>query len=95
MATDHPIGRVGVVALDSGHVLVSWLQDGQNGNGDICVRSVSPTGEPGEMLVVATTSSGRMSGFPQMLVHGDDIIMAWTAQTQSVTPVLKLGSDLS
>lgn len=87
IATDHPTGRVGVAALPNGFSLVSWLQDGGNGAGDICVRSVSPNGELGETRVIATTSTGRMSGFPQMVVSGDSVVMAWTDVDEGGTRV--------
>jgi hypothetical protein len=78
IALEHPVGRVGVAALNSGHTLVSWLQDGGNGVGDICVAGVSPDGVVGKTHVIASTAAGRISGFPQMIVHGDEVIMAWT-----------------
>ena len=87
VATDHPTGRVGVAALPNGFSLVSWLQDGDDGAGDICIRSVSPTGELGDVRIIASTSKGRMSGFPQMLVSGNSIIMAWTDVDNGQTSV--------
>ncbi len=78
VSAERPIGRVDVVLLEDGSSLVSWLRSGEDSSGEICLRHVSETGLLGEEYVVARTASGRMSGFPQMAVVGDSVVMAWT-----------------
>jgi ribonuclease BN (tRNA processing enzyme) len=78
IAVDRPLGRVGILLLDNGTAIVSWLSQGEGSEGLIQARAVFADGTLGEATTVATTSSGRMSGFPQIAEHGDGIVFAWT-----------------
>lgn len=75
---EKPIGRVDVELLSDGDAAVSWLRTGSDGQGEICVRRVSRSGELGAMQIIATTSTARMSGFPQMVRSGEQLVFAWT-----------------
>ncbi len=81
------IGRVDVVLLDDGDAAVSWLRKDENGDGEIALRFVSPQGRPGPVHVVAKTGVSRSSGFPQLEVDGDSLVLAWTATTADSTQV--------
>jgi len=76
---DHgsPIGRATVLLLDDGSALVAWLERVGRG-GELRVRRVR-AGNPGESLTVAPMASARRSGFPRMVVSGDQVVFAWTA----------------
>ena len=87
VATDRPIGRVDTVLLDGGTAVVSWLRSAEGTAGEICARSISVTGEMGPVQVIATTAAGRMSGFPQMVIRGTDLVFAWTNADDSTTEV--------
>lgn len=87
IATERPIGRVDTVLLDDGTALVSWLRDAKGTAGEICVRSVRASGELGPIQVISTTAAGRMSGFPQMVLRGDDVVFAWTDVSEGTTQV--------
>ncbi len=87
IALDRPIGRVDTVLLADGSAIVSWLRAAQGTAGEICVRSVSIDGEMGPVHVIASTAAGRMSGFPQMVLRGEDVILAWTDVTDATTQV--------
>ena len=78
VATDRPIGRVDIVLLKDGSALVSWLRGATGTAGEIRTRHVDVDGQLGADIVVAQTAAGRMSGFPQMVLRGDDIVLAWT-----------------
>jgi len=78
IAVERPLGRVGILLLDGGTALVSWLSQGRGSEGLIQARAVFADGALGEVTTVANTSSGRMSGFPQIAEHGDGIVFAWT-----------------
>jgi hypothetical protein len=82
-----PLGRVGIVLLAGGDALVSWLQNGSDGKADILVRRVSVEGKLSDAFIVASTSAGRLSGFPQMVDSGDDIVFSWTDTTGDETIV--------
>jgi hypothetical protein len=81
ISSDRPLGRVDVVLLDSGDAIVSWLEQGAEGGADIYIRRVSASGTAGQRYLVARTGSGRASGFPQMLLLNDDLLLAWTDTT--------------
>ena len=87
IATDRPIGRVDTALLGDGSALVSWLRSADGSEGEICIRRVMADGELSPELVVATTASGRMSGFPQMVVRDDSVVVAWTDVSNDSTAV--------
>lgn len=73
-----PLGRVDVELLDDGAALVSWLEGGEEGRGQVRVRRAAPGAEPGEPRVVTETGTERGSGFPRMTRAGDAVVFAWT-----------------
>ena len=87
IAVDRPVGRVDVALLADGSALVSWLESASDGTGDIRVRRATPQGVLRPALTVAKTDAGRMSGFPQMVVSGDEVVFAWTDVADGVTSV--------
>jgi hypothetical protein len=95
IAEDRPIGRVGVALLENGDALVSWLRDSGDGAGEICVRGITANGILGKTHVIATTASGRMSGFPQMVVKQETAILAWTDTNAENTAVKSALLDAS
>ncbi len=76
---DHglPLGRVHIVGLAGGDVLVSWLEDTESTTA-ILLKRVSPAGAVSDAVTVAATDSARASGFPRMAVREDDVLLAWT-----------------
>lgn len=82
-----PTGRVGLLLLEDGTALISWLRQGEGGSADILVRAVSAAGTLGEVTRIASTSAGRLSGFPQIEEYGDKIVFAWTDTDEDKTSV--------
>ncbi len=78
---DKPAGRVGVVLGDTSEAYVSWLGTAGE-NAEIRLRRVTPGGELGQVRRVATATAKRSSGIPQMVRHGDDLVLAWVDGTQ-------------
>ena len=76
--TQRPVGRVDVEWIDDGEIAVSWVRARADGTGDLCVRRVSIAGRMSAEQVVTETSTERLSGFPQMIRHGEDLVFAWT-----------------
>jgi hypothetical protein len=70
------MGRVGVVMLDDGEALVTWLEGGDDG-AEIRTRRVGTNGT-GPSAGLATTTAARASGFPIVARRGDQILFAWT-----------------
>ena len=75
-----PLGRVDVALLgDDRGALVSWLRRAADGKrGQISLRHVDAQGRMGEVLPLVDTLAGRPSGFPQAVVQGDHLVLAWT-----------------
>ena len=72
------LGRVDVLSLENGSALVMWLERRPR-SAEILVREVRPNGRIGRERVVTTTSAGRDSGFPQMILDGTGrVVFAWT-----------------
>ncbi|WP_276484045.1 sialidase family protein [Paraflavitalea pollutisoli] len=68
-----PLGRVDVLWLRSDTALVSWME------GDsIKATKVTANGYKAPSFLVATSSTGRSSGFPQMTLYGQQVLFAWT-----------------
>ena len=87
-----PVGRVGLVLLDDGTAVVSWVEGGAE-DARVRLRSVSPSGA-GEATTLATTAAARASGFPRMARAGDRLFFAWTeagnpAQVRTATARLE------
>jgi hypothetical protein len=70
------MGRVGVVMLDGGDALVSWLEGADDG-AEIRTRLVGAHGA-GPSAALATTTAARASGFPVVARRGDEVLFAWT-----------------
>ncbi|QSE98772.1 sialidase family protein [Fulvivirga lutea] len=67
------IGRVDAVMLDDEKAFVTWME-GENIEGAL----VSASGEVLKRTVIASSSTARSSGFPQITSDGDDIFVAFT-----------------
>lgn len=88
-----PIGRVDIELLANGSAVVSWLRSGDDGRGEICLRQITSNGEAGAVRIVATTGASRLSGFPQMLRDGSDLVLAWTDTSKEYTQVVAVRID--
>lgn len=85
---EKPVGRVDVALLDKGAAAVSWLRPAASGKGgEVCVRRVLASGELGPVHVIASTSTARQSGFPQMLRRGQELVFAWTDTADEVSGI--------
>jgi hypothetical protein len=72
-----PVGRVDVVALESGGAVVTWIEHSIRG-GEVRARQVTAGGRTLEPVTVGKTSIGNASGFPRVERAGDSILFAWT-----------------
>lgn len=73
-----PAGRVDVALLRDGSALVSWIERTGGDTAAVRVRRVTAGGKPGTPITIATSSAARASGFPRMVLRGNDAIFAWT-----------------
>lgn len=74
----NPAGRVGVVLLDDGSALVSWIERTGGDTASVRVRHVRPGKESGPAMTLTASSAARASGFPRMAISGDRVYFAWT-----------------
>ena len=80
-----PLGRVGLALLPEGDALVTWLADRGDGSADIRAATYTANGRRREARVIATTGAGRLSGFPQVVIAGADVVFAWTDSAGGTT----------
>jgi hypothetical protein len=73
----NPVGRVDVLALPSGAALVSWIEKTDKG-AQVRLRRINPDGNRQPSIIVSDTSTARSSGFPQMAISGNRVVVAWT-----------------
>jgi len=81
-----PIGRVDVVMLSNEKILVSWMENTQDGS-EIRGAIVTKSGKQGESFVLSKTNASRTSGFPILVKSGNRIILAWTDAQEDMTTV--------
>ncbi len=72
-----PAGRVDLVMLEDGGVLVSWLERGDDEVAEIRARGVNRSGAGGSVTIARSTQA-RASGFPRMARSGEGVVFAWT-----------------
>ena len=77
VASPNTNGRVGNVILDSGKIVVSWL-DTSEPEAKIVLSLFSAEGSFIESTNVATTSASRRSGFPIIEGVGESVYVTWT-----------------
>jgi hypothetical protein len=85
-------GRVDVVLDEAGDAIVSWLaqprEHSAGDRADLRVRRVSRNGASDNSFTIAQTGTGRPAGFPQMVLLGDRLLLAWT-DTRSEPSVVR------
>ena len=74
----NPAGRVDVGLLADGSALVTWIERTGGENAVVRARRVAPDGALGTPITIATSSAARASGFPRMVIAGDNAMFAWT-----------------
>jgi peroxiredoxin len=71
------LGRVAMVLTDDGDAIVSWMAS-ERDDATVLVRRVSPAGQVGAELRVATVLAGREAGFARMARVDDQLVLTWT-----------------
>lgn len=78
--TSAPSGRVDVIQLKDGSVLVTWVKQTVQGEA-ILICSVKPQEGCVRPEIVAISPSGRTVGFPRMTLGKGGVFIAWTEPT--------------
>jgi hypothetical protein len=78
-----PGGRVDLLALPDGGVLISWLElDPENpGLAALLTRRLAPDGQLGIAFAVAELGAARDWGFARAVAYGDEILWVYTDPT--------------
>jgi hypothetical protein len=71
------LGHVDVELLDGGDAVVSWVEFA-NERSQFRVRRVTPSGERSQAVVLSGEGDGRLSGYPHIARHGNDVVFAWS-----------------
>lgn len=79
------IGRVDVILLDEKSAMVSWMEGSV-----IKAGKVYQDGKKEPSITVATSSESRSSGFPQMAKSEDNIIFAWSDNSEKTIKLARL-----
>ncbi len=72
------LGHVGAAMLPSGDMVVSWLQSAPGGKAELHLRRVSQSGDAGPVRVVAEAVGVAAFSVPQLLLTGNQLLLAWT-----------------
>ena len=89
----NPLGRVDLCFISDSEIVVCWMeQDGENA--DIMMAKVNNDGKVWYSVNFTKSSASRQSGFPQMVVADDRVILAWT-DTDSIRRVRTAWLDIS
>lgn len=83
-----PLGRVATI-FDGSDAIVCWM-NATDEAAAINLRRVANTGKAGPTVYAIKTDDSRASGFPQIVIRGDNLIIAWTQITPS--PTVRVGS---
>ncbi len=73
----NPLGRPSITAFDDSGYLVAWLEKTANSQVEIRIRRVTHEGAVSPAHTVSQAPLGRSSGFPKILVTGEQIFLAW------------------
>lgn len=76
------MGRVGVATLDSGDIVVSWM-DNVGDLAQVMAAKYSPAGELLNKVTVAEIQAARSTGFPSITASGDEVYLSWTQVGES------------
>lgn len=75
LAGDGALGHVDVILLEDGSAVVSWLQADTGGYGNLVLRRVTPDGNMGPVVPVASNAPAR--SVPQLALAGSDLVLVW------------------
>lgn len=79
------LGRVDA-AIYQGDVFISWIE--KNGEETLLkLKKIDRNGEPSKTILVSTINGSRKTGFPQLEMLDDQLIMAWTVISDSTNHV--------
>lgn len=71
-----PLGRPAITAFDDSSYLITWLEK-TDSQVEIRIRRVGFDGVASDAQIVSQAPLGRASGFPKIIVSGEQIFLSW------------------
>jgi hypothetical protein len=90
---DGSLGRVGVTLLPDGSAAASYIAVLPDKRAEFRVRRVERSGAASAPITIAAIDAGRPSGYPRLVLDGNDLVFAWiegTRPTQVRTAVARI-----
>lgn len=81
------LGRVDVEILPDGSAMAAYMEFADQ-RAQFRVRRVLPDGSKSAPITISGMTGNRSSGYPRMVLHGDELVFAWTEQDGKV-PVVR------
>ncbi len=78
VATGGLLGHVGAAMLPAGDMAVGWLSKAAGGSAELHLRRVSASGHAGPDKVVAEATGVAPFSVPQLMLVGENLLLAWT-----------------
>jgi hypothetical protein len=76
------LGRVGVVLLDDGSAVASWIEVAGK-RAELRIRRLDRSGARSPASTVADVPTGVASAYPRMARSGNELVIAWTERNAS------------
>lgn len=70
------LGRVDVELLEDGSAVASWIEYAAR-SAEFRIRRIQPAGGRSAPVTIATVRSDRLSGYPRLASHENELVMAW------------------
>jgi len=86
---DITLGRLGITMIGPDRALVSSIERQASGAA-LVVHEIGADGAVGPRSLVANVSSERASGFPRVVISGNDAVIAWTEIAVNTPPRVRL-----
>ena len=75
------LGRVDVELMTDGSAVGSWIEFA-NQRAQFRMRRVEPSGARSQSVTVSNLAGTRASGYPRIARYGDELVLAWTENTE-------------
>ena len=72
------LGQVGLAPLEEGGFVISWMTHKEGTSGELRVQYIDDLGVTSQSIVKENISNTRIAGLPQMVLHDENIVLAWT-----------------
>lgn len=93
IAEHQPVGRVDIEITNERDTIVSWIGTTADKRTALLVRRIGDDGGLGAIREVAEIEPSRRSGFPHMMLDGDEIVLVWVDASDSTLSIWSVRID--